>query len=234
MTGALGLAFLAGLLSFATPCVLPLVPAYLAVVAGVDADALAGGGRSASRRVVASTVPFVVGLTTVFVAVGAGLGLLGQTYAPVVTRASAIVIVAMGFAMAGLLPLPFLERAIFAPGDRSRRSPLLLGGAFACAAAPCVGPVLGSVLALASRQGTVARGSVLLAAYALGLGLPFFAVGGAYGRTMGAFRWLRDRYAQLRVGAGVVLVAIGLALYFDRLGVVRGWADHALSAVGLQ
>jgi cytochrome c-type biogenesis protein len=128
----------------------------------------------------------------------------------------------------GLLPLPFLER-LAAPGliegARRQGSSALLGGAFGVCAAPCIGPVLASILALASEGRTAAQGSLLLLVYSAGLALPFLLVGIGFDRAMAAFRWLRDRYAVLRVVSGSFLVALGLLLFFDRFW----WLNVALN-----
>jgi cytochrome c-type biogenesis protein len=209
------LAFAAGLLSFVTPCVLPLVPGYLSTVSGVEVGV---GGR----RVVAASLPFIAGFTAVFVALGAAAGAAGGLFDDnrlLVLKVAGLVVVVFGFAFMGLLPFPFLER-LAAPGliegARRRGSSALLGGAFGVCAAPCVGPVLASILALAGESSTVAQGSLLLAVYSAGLALPFLLVGIGFDRAMGAFRWLRDRYGVLRVVSGGLLVSLGLLLFFDR------------------
>src|SRR4029453_6459368 len=151
---------------------------------------------------------------------GAAAGAFGSAadaWRPVLVKAAGVLIVAMGFALMGLLPLGFRERFVAPePGERARRSPLLLGAAFAVCFAPCLGPVLASLLALASSQETAPRGAAVLAVYSMGLAVPFFAVGAAYGHAMGAFRWLRDRQAVVRAVSGGVLVAFGLLLFFHR------------------
>jgi cytochrome c-type biogenesis protein len=215
MEGRILLAFFAGLVSFVTPCVLPLVPGYLSAVSGAQVGV---GGR----RVVAASVPFVLGFTAVFVALGAAAGAAGGLFddnQELVRKVSGLILVVFGFAFMGLLPFPFLER-LAAPGliegARRRGSRALLGGAFGVCAAPCIGPVLASILALAGESSTVAQGSLLLAVYSAGLALPFLLVGIAFDRAMGAFRWVRDRYDVLRVISGGLLVGLGLLLFFDR------------------
>jgi cytochrome c-type biogenesis protein len=211
----LALAFAAGLVSFATPCVLPLVPGYLAAVSGTAPGA-------SGRRVVAASVPFVAGFTAVFVLLGAAtagaIGLLGD-YRQFVPQVAGIVVVVLGLAFMGLLPFPWLDRLV-APGvvegARGTGSAALLGAAFAVCAAPCVGPVLATILALAGEEGELERGSLLLLAYSLGLAVPFVLVGVGFARAMGAFRWLRDRWDVVRVVSGAMLVAVGLLLFFDR------------------
>lgn len=214
MEAKIPLAFAAGLLSFATPCILPLVPAYLSAVSG------AGPGVS-GRRVALATLPFLAGFTLVFVGLGAAAAAAAEVgdNRDLVQQISGIVIVVFGFAFMGLMPLPFLER-LAAPelieGARRSGSSALLGGAFGVCAAPCIGPVLLSILALAGDSGTVAQGALLLFVYSAGLALPFLLVGVGFARALGAFRWLRDHFAVLRVVSGAILVGIGLLLFFDR------------------
>jgi cytochrome c-type biogenesis protein len=213
------LAFAAGLLSFVTPCVLPLVPGYLSAVSGTDVGV---GGR----RVVASSLPFIAGFTAVFVGLGAAAGAAGGLFddPKLLSMVAGVVIVVVGFAFLGLIPFPWLDR-MAAPGlvqeARRRGSRALLGGAFGVCAAPCIGPVLASILALASQGSTAAQGSLLLLVYSAGLAVPFVLVGIGFDRAMGASRWLRDRYGALRIVSGAVLVALGLLLFFDRFWWIR-------------
>jgi cytochrome c-type biogenesis protein len=226
------LAFVAGLVSFVTPCVLPLVPGYLSAVSGVQVGV---GGR----RVVAASIPFIAGFTVVFVALGAAAGAAGGLFdddREIVLKVAGLVVVVFGFAFMGLLPFPFLER-LAAPGliegARRRGSRALLGGAFGVCAAPCIGPVLASILALAGESSTVAQGSLLLAVYSAGLALPFLLVGVAFDRAMGAFRWLRDQYDVLRAISGGLLVGLGLLLFFDRFWWLNVAFNRALEFFGI-
>ena len=214
MEAKIPLAFAAGLLSFITPCVLPLVPGYLSAVSGVRAGV---GGR----RVVAASIPFIAGFTAVFVALGAVAGAAGGLFDDrrLLGMVAGLIVVVFGFTFMGLVPFPWLERLVapdLVEGARRRGSRALLGGAFGVCAAPCIGPVLASILALASEGSTAAEGSLLLLVYSAGLALPFLLVGVGFDRVMGASRWLRDRYGVLRVASGGVLVALGLLLFFDR------------------
>ena len=225
MTAQLATAFLAGLLSVAAPCVLPLVPGSLSVVSG---------GSLTTRRVLAGSVPFVLGFTVVFVALGAGAAALGSAL-PQGRRIelAGFLLVVFGLAFAGLLPWP--ERLV-APTlvARARNgSNALLGAAFAVCAAPCVGAVLGSVLVLASAGGTVLRGILLLTAYSLGLAAAFLLVGLAFARALGGFRFLRDQWSKLRVLSGAVLVALGLLLFFHREWWLYVGLRRVLDALGL-
>jgi cytochrome c-type biogenesis protein len=232
MEAKIPLAFAAGLLSFATPCVLPLVPGYLAAVSGGEAGV---GGR----RVLVASLPFVAGFTAVFVGLGAAAAAAGGLFAEnqrLLQAVAGLVIVVLGFAFMGLLPLPWLDRLVapeLVEGARASGSAALLGGAFAVCAAPCVGPVLGTILALASEGQTVAQGTVLLLVYSAGLALPFLAVGLGFDRSLGAFRWLRDRYGVLRIVAGALLVAVGLLLFFDRFWWLRVAVNRVFEFFGI-
>jgi cytochrome c-type biogenesis protein len=229
----LPVAFLAGLVSVITPCVLPLVPGYLSAVSAVEVGRL--GERGVARRVAASSVPFIAGFTVVFVALGAAAAAIGSVVDP--NRRNEIagfVLVVLGLAFMGLLPWP--ERAL-APGllvgARKRGSAALLGGAFAVCAAPCIGTVLASILVLAGDTRTVLRGSLLLAVYSAGLGCSFLLAGLAFARAMRAFRWLRDHYTAIRVVSGAVLVALGLLLFFHRNWWLNVLLNRILDAIGL-
>ena len=227
------IAFLAGLVSVITPCVLPLVPGYLSAVSAVEAHRL--GERGVSRRVLLASLPFILGFTVVFVALGAGSAAIGGAFGPTrQTELAGFVLVVLGFAFIGLFPWP--DR-VFAPGlltTASRRgSSVLLGAAFAVCAAPCVGVVLASILVLASDTRTVARGAALLASYSLGLGFAFLLAGLVFARAMGAFRWLRDHYTLIRGASGVTLLALGFLLFFHRDWWLRVLLNRVLDAIGL-
>jgi cytochrome c-type biogenesis protein len=226
-------AFAAGYASVLTPCVLPLVPGYLSAVSGVEPDELGRAGTA--RRIVVASVPFILGFTVVFVAVGAGAAAISNVVTPSAQAdVAGFVLVVLGLAFVGLLPVP--ERVV-APGllvgARKRGSRALLGGAFAVCAAPCIGTVLAAVLVLASDTGTVLRGAALLAAYALGLGAAFLTAGLAFSRAMTAFRWIRNRYTLIQVASGVTLVTLGLLLFFHRDWWLHVAVNRALDAIGL-
>ena len=233
MAEKLPIAFLAGLVSVITPCVLPLVPGYLSAVSAVEVDRL--GERGVGKRIVASSVPFVLGFTAVFVLLGAGAAAVGSAVDKrTQLEIAGFVLVVLGLAFLGLLPSP--ERAV-APGllqrARGSGSRALLGGAFAICAAPCIGTVLASILVLASSSGTLLRGVVLLVAYSLGLAAAFVAAGVAFAHAMRAFRWVRDHYLIVRGLSGVTLVALGLLLFFNRDWWLRVALDQVFTRIGL-
>ena len=143
-------------------------------------------------------------------------------------------LVVLGLAFVGLIPVP--ER-IAAPGllagARRRGSAALLGAAFAVCAAPCIGIVLAGILVLAAKSSTVVKGVVLLTAYSIGLGVAFLIAGIAFGRAMGAFRWLRDHYVWIRIVSGAILIALGLLLFFGRDWWLHVALNRALEWLGL-
>ncbi len=227
------IAFLAGLLSVITPCVLPLVPGYLSAISSVEVDRL--GERGVGRRIVVASLPFILGFTVIFVLLGAGAAAVGSAVdKQTQLKIAGFVLVVLGLAFLRLLPWP--ERAV-APGllrhARRRGSNALLGGAFAVCAAPCIGTVLASILVLASGSGTIARGIVLLTAYSLGLGAAFVVAGLAFAHAMRAFRWVRDHYAVVQAASGATLVALGLLLFFNRDWWLSTAIDQILTRIGL-
>jgi len=232
---AVAVAFGAGLLSFLAPCVLPLVPGYLASVSSIEADRL--GEPGAARRVVVASLPFVAGLITVFVLLGAGAAAVGlsiQRNQFLLEQVAGFVLIVFGFVFMGLLPWPSrLVGAGLVQGARRRGSAFLLGGAFAVCAAPCIGPVLLSILVLAGDSETVLEGSALLAVYALGLAVPFLAAAALFVPAMGVFRRIRDHYVAIQFVSGLILVALGTLLFFDRFWWLRVYLDRAFRVVGL-
>jgi len=232
MPEKLPIAFLAGLVSVLTPCVLPLVPGYLSAVSAVEIDRL--GERGVGRRIALASLPFIAGFTAVFVALGAGAAAVGSAVdKPTQIKIAGFVLVVIGLAFVGLLPWP--ERAV-APGllarARGRGSSALLGGAFAVCAAPCIGTVLASILVLASSSGTIARGIVLLVAYSLGLGAAFVLAGVAFAHAMRSFRWVRDHYRIVSVTSGATLVTLGLLLFFNRSWWLTSALDELMTKIG--
>ena len=228
-------AFGAGFVSFLAPCVLPLVPGYLSAVSSVEAERL--GERGASRRVVVASLPFVAGLVSVFVLLGAGAAALRLSLTSdqfLLEQVAGFVLIVFGLAFMGLLPWPQrLLGAGLVQDARRRGSSFLLGGAFAVCAAPCIGPVLGSILVLAGDSGTVWEGSALLGVYALGLAVPFLIVAALFAPAMGAFRRVRDHYVAIQVVSGVVLVALGALLFAGEFWRLRVYVNRLFEALGL-
>lgn len=213
----LAIAFGAGMLSFLSPCVLPLVPAYLINLAGESA--VTGSDR---RRTVAHAAVFVVGFTAVFTLLWIGIALLGSLGASFVEwlqRIAGLVLVVLGMHMVGLITIPFLERAtdIRIEGTTSGygRS-ALIGVAFGAGWTPCIGPYLATILALLLDQ-DLASGTVLLLAYSLGLGVPFLLVAGGLGSVRRALDWVRLHIRAVNAVGGTLVIVMGLLLLSGQL-----------------
>jgi cytochrome c-type biogenesis protein len=232
---AVAVSFGAGFLSFLAPCVLPLVPGYLSAVSSVEAERL--GEPGASRRVVVSSLPFVAGLVSVFVLLGAGAAAIGLSFTRnqfLLEQVAGFVLIVFGLVFMGLLPWPQrLVGAGLVQGARRRGSGFLLGGAFAVCAAPCIGPVLGSILVLAGDSETVLEGSLLLAVYALGLAVPFLIAAAVFAPAMGLFRRVRDHYAAIQFVSGLVLVSLGGLLFAGEFWRLRVYLNRLFDSIGL-
>jgi cytochrome c-type biogenesis protein len=212
--GAFAAAFAAGVLSFVSPCVLPLIPGYLSFVSGIGVDEL--GARP--RRVVGQTAWFVLGFGVMFALLGAGAAWFGNAllvHRRLLEIAAGAFIVLAGLIYAGL-PLPTLllaERRIHVRRERTGPLTALAAGvAFAIGWTPCIGPTLAAILTLAAGEGHAEQGAVLLLVYALGLGVPFLVFGLAFTRALGLARVLRRRWRLVSAVSGALLVAFGVLL----------------------
>ncbi|NLH81542.1 MAG: cytochrome c biogenesis protein CcdA [Phyllobacteriaceae bacterium] len=210
--------FGAGLLSFVSPCVLPLVPPYLAFIAGASLDEMSGSGwEAARRRIFWSSVAFVAGFATVFVAMGATASVFGslvRAHLDVLAPAAGIAIIVMGLHFLGLFRIPLLYREARVRVDRRPAGPLgayLVGLAFGFGWTPCIGPVLATILGVAASRDTVGEGAALLAVYAAGLGVPFLAAGAFSRPFMSLMRRFRAQMGVVEKITGALLVATGVA-----------------------
>jgi cytochrome c-type biogenesis protein len=254
-------AFGGGVVSFASPCVLPIVPAYLSVITGLDVAEVRSGARHHLGRISRDTALFVAGFSAVFILLGLSATAVGQALFRnhlLLTRVSGVAVLAMALFLVGsvvlspragrpgrlssrvglpsLLGSPWMfAEARFHPSP-SRFGPLaapVAGAAFGFGWTPCIGPVLASVLAIAATQGRALQGAALLACYSLGLGVPFLATGLAFGRLSGAFDWVRRHFTVLTLSSALVLAGFGILLALDRLTWVTTQLQTALQAVGL-
>jgi cytochrome c-type biogenesis protein len=238
----MALAFAAGLLSCASACVLPLLPAYVGYLGGVGVD---HDGRSGTRslKVIGRAALFVAGFGSAFVAMGALAGLVGAgvlAYRPLMARVAGAVLVVMGIALLGGVPWLMRERRLhFA--HRLPRTPwaaYLIGLAFAVGWTPCVGPILAAVLLAAANRATAAQGALLLAAYALGMGLPFLVAAAFLSPVTRLIGRVRGAYPILSAAAAVLLIAMGVLTLTDRLTLLNpyfpafGAAASADSSLG--
>ena len=217
------LAFGAGLVSFISPCVLPLVPGYLATVSGLTPEELRASHGAQLRAVVLRAGLFILSFSAIFVLLGMTATGLGRALADnraLLEKIAGITIIVMGALFVLMLFVPMLNREwhVDALMQRAGRGgPLVAGAAFAIAWTPCVGPALASILGLAATSGTVAQGGGLLAVYSAGLALPFLITAIAFNRATTAFAWVKRHYAVINGVAGVLLISIGVLVLTGEL-----------------
>jgi cytochrome c-type biogenesis protein len=218
-------AAIAGLLSFLSPCVLPLVPPYLTFIAGTTIEELAEGGEKRARRDVAfAAILFVLGFSTVFVALGATASVFGQfirQYIGMLSMAAGIVIIVMGLHFLGIWRLAFLYREARLTVEKpvGLWGAYVMGLAFAFGWTPCIGPILAAILALAGSEDTVAKGAGLLAVYSAGLGVPFLLAAFAVEPFMGFLQKFKKNFIYVEKTVGVLLVLTGVAF-------LTGWITN--------
>jgi cytochrome c-type biogenesis protein len=217
------LAFAAGLVSFLSPCVLPLVPGYLATVSGLSPDELRSTTRVQMRAVLVRSGLFILSFSLIFVVLGMTATGLGQTLSDnrsALEKIAGIMIIVMGALFVLALFVPMLNREWHADAimrRAGRGGPLVAGAAFAIAWTPCVGPALASILGLAATSDTVAKGGGLLAVYSAGLAVPFLITAVAFNRATTAFGWVKRHYAVINGVAGVLLISIGILVLTGEL-----------------
>ena len=236
---SLPLVFAAGLVSFLSPCVLPLVPGYLSMVSGVGLDPGLQRHSGPNGRVAVASGLFFAGFLAVFVALGASasaLGALLDEHRVWLDRVAGGLIVVFGLAMLGVGWSGGLGGSVanrVQDGARRRGGPVALGVAFAFCWTPCVGPILASILTLAGTSASLASGVLLLMVYGLGLAVPFLLVGFGFTGTLGRVKRIQRHYRAIQAVAGLLLVAMGVLLLSGRLFVVNIYAQRLLRDLGL-
>ncbi|MGM0385244.1 MAG: cytochrome c biogenesis CcdA family protein [Actinomycetota bacterium] len=225
MVAAIAVALVAGVVSFASPCVLPLVPGYVGYLGG-----MAGGGARNAKpdagRVLWGTVLFVLGFTAVFVLLGivfAAAGAAFARYADIVMRVLGVLVIVMGLAFVGHIPLLQKDTRITMSPRFGLWGAPLLGVTFGLGWSPCIGPTLAAVLTLSFGGADPTRGAVLALAYCLGLGVPFIALALAFTRSTRALDFMRHHRAAITRTGGVVLIAVGVLLVTGLWGDITGW-----------
>lgn len=228
----------AGVLTFISPCVLPLIPGYVAFMTGMTTAELSSKDRNLAS-ILGPALLFVAGFTAVFVAFGASASVIGSflaKYDSLFRTTSGVVIVLFGVFMLGVVKLPWLYGEARLDLGNARRfgslTALVMGAAFAFGWSPCVGPVLGSILMMAADSAEVGRGAVLLAVYSLGLGVPFVIVAVMLGRIQPVLGWLvRHAFVINRV-AGVILISLGVLILTGWIGSVVGFLSRFVPKIG--
>lgn len=236
---SLPLVFAAGLVSFISPCVLPLVPGYLSTISGVSFEQMATRERGVGRAVAAASALFFLGFLAVFVALGASASVIGQLLSEHrlwLNRVSGGLIILFGLSLLGVgwsgsLGANWNERV--QTTARRRGGPVALGIAFAFCWTPCVGPILATILTVAGASGSLQSGVLLLAIYGLGLAAPFLVVGFGFTRALATFRHLQQHYRLVERVGGLLLIAMGALLLSGYLFVLNIYAQKALSWAGL-
>lgn len=229
-------AFAAGLVSFLSPCVLPLVPGYLSTVTGVSAPDLE---NASWRQVLVPSLLFVASFSAIFIALGitaTGLGSFLQDNRQLLNRISAVLIVAMGVFLISAMFVPRLNREWHMDGlmERAGRGgPIVVGAAFAFAWTPCIGPTLAAILSAASLSGSAAHGAALLAVYSAGLAIPFLLTALAFTRMTGAFAVVKRHYPAIMAAGGVILIVMGVLIWTDELFRLNSEAQNFLDNLGL-
>lgn len=222
--------FGAGLLSFVSPCVLPLVPPYLAYIAGASLDELSGTGyEAARRRIFLSSLAFVAGFATVFVAMGATASVLGtlvRSHLSILAPLAGIAIIVMGLHFLGAFRIPLLYREARVRVERKPAGPLgayVIGLAFAFGWTPCIGPVLAAILGVAASRETVGQGALLLAVYAAGLGVPFLVAAAFSQPFIALMRRFRAHMGLVEKITGALLVITGIAFLTGGIESLSFW-----------
>lgn len=225
---AMFIAAIAGVLSFLSPCVLPIVPPYLAYMGGVSVDEMQDD-RASRRRVLLTAAFFVLGLSTVFLLLGFAFSALGRAflqYQDWFTVIAGSVVMIFGAHFVGVYRIGFLDREVrVEAGDKggSALGAYILGLAFAFGWTPCLGPILGAILGLAASEASVLRGTVLLAAYALGLGLPFLLVAAFFPRLRGVMAWMKRHMGRIERISGLLLWTVGLMMVTGQFTAFSWW-----------
>lgn len=236
--GGVGLltALLAGMVSFLSPCVLPLVPGYLSAVTGVAPSQLENADW---RRVIGPSLLFIASFSTIFILLGltaTGISQKLRANTETLDKIAGVLIIVMGVLFVASLFVTRLNREwrIDALMERAGSGgPFVAGAAFAIAWTPCIGPTLTAILGLASASGSVVEGGILLAVYSLGLAIPFLLTSIAFGRMTTAFDWVKRNYAVIMAGGGLVLIAMGVLVFTGELTRLNNEAQSWLNDLGI-
>lgn len=224
-------AFLAGLLMFLAPCTLPLVPGYLAFISGSSIDEIKNNKKEVRKKVILNGLFFVFGFTFVFILFGVLAGFVGTIIGPIriwLTRIGGLLVILFGLSMLGLFKISFFEKTFKFNGiQKMKRGTFLtafvLGASFAVGWTPCVGPILGGILLLASQSTTVLQGGFLLFIFSLGLSIPFLLVSIGASYALGVLKKVQKYVRIFEIVGGIFVVLLGILLLFDRFGILLSY-----------
>ena len=225
-------AFTAGLVSFLSPCVMPLVPGYISLISGAGVEELRQGDSKLMRSVLLNSILFILGFSLVFIALGAVASTVGQLvrqHIALLSRIAGAVIVVLGLHQTGLLPIRWLyadRRFHGMPAGAAGTRAFLVGSAFGFGWTPCVGPILAVILTLAAAESTVAKGISLLTVYALGLAIPFLLTALSIQTCLAFYARFRRYLRTLEVVSGIVMIAVGSLIFAGHLGILNTWLNR--------
>ena len=222
-------AFLAGILSFLSPCVLPLVPGYVSLISGATVEGLQSDERPMLGTVMLHSLTFILGFSVVFIALGAvatSLGQLANEYHNLLAKIAGVIVIVFGLHLTGLLKIKALyadKRLHEVKGGSSALGSFAVGFAFAFGWTPCIGPILATILVFAGAQETVLKGVLLLAVYSLGLAVPFLLTSLGVDRFLGFYTKFRRHLHRVEVVSGVLLIAVGVLIFMNNLKLLSGY-----------
>ncbi|MGA9979476.1 MAG: cytochrome c biogenesis protein CcdA [Candidatus Sulfotelmatobacter sp.] len=222
-------AFLAGLISFLSPCVLPLVPGYLSLISGAGVEELKSPQGHLMRRVMVNSVGFILGFSVVFIALGAAATEIGQVlgiYKHTLARVAGVIIILFGLHLTGIFKIKALymdARLHSLKGSNTPIGAFVIGFAFAFGWTPCLGPILTAILTIAGEQDTLVKGILLLAVYSLGLAVPFLLTSLLMERFLKFYSRFRSHMHALEVASGGLLIALGVLLVIGRFTLISNW-----------
>ncbi len=222
-------AFIFGLLSFISPCVLPIIPGYISFISGYSLDDIQGKDTTAARAVMVNSLVFISGFTLIFVLMGAAATSIGQLLNDnlnLISKVAGVVIIIFGLHMIGIFKIGFLnyeKRFHLQEKKLGILGSFTVGAAFAFGWTPCIGPVLAGILAIASQQDTVFQGIVLLFVYSLGLGIPFFLTAISINKFFNMFNRIKKHFHAIEVVGGIMLVAVGILMITNYLTIIASY-----------
>ena len=222
-------AFVAGILSFLSPCVLPLVPGYVSLISGATVEDLQAGDRRMLRTVMLHSLTFILGFSVVFIALGAvatGIGQFANEYHNLLAKVAGIIVIVFGLHLTGLLKIKALyadKRLHDVKGGSSALGSFAVGFAFAFGWTPCIGPILATILVFAGAQETLFKGVLLLAIYSAGLAVPFLLTSLGVDRFLGFYTRFRRHLHTVEVISGVLLIVVGVLIFMNNLKLLSGY-----------